>query len=106
GWLDVLAGVDQAPNGSDGLCKHSLLSVVQGQLDDFLHALSPDDRRNADISIFLPVLAIEVGGAWQHALLVFEVAVGHRDRRGCGCVERGARSEQRYDFAAAAARPL
>ena len=48
-------------------------------LDNTLDALRSDHDGHADIHVLHAVFAVEVGGAGQHALLVPEIALGHRN---------------------------
>ena len=65
-----------------------------------------DHDRHADIHVLDAVLAVEVGGAGQHALLVLEVALGHGDGRGGRRIEGRAGLQQVDDLAAALAGAL
>jgi hypothetical protein len=69
--------------------KFSLRLVVELDLDDPLDAAGADHDGHADIEVVDAVLAGEVRGAGQHALLVLEEALGHRDRAG----RRGVKAE-------------
>ena len=83
-----------------------LLGRVELDLDDLLHAVGADHHRHADVHVLHAVLAVEVGGAGQHAALVLEVALGHRDGGGGRRIEGRAGPEQGDDLAAAPARAL
>src|SRR5439155_8761627 len=98
--------IDEAPNGRDRFVKQGLLCPVQRNLDHPLHAASADDNRHADIETFDPVLAVEIGGTGQHALLVLEMALVHLDRRGCRGVVCGPRFQKADDLRAAVAHAL
>src|ERR1700760_2811468 len=80
GRRDVDAGFAKTGDSSDGLVEGFLLGLVQVDLDDALDTAGTDDGRNTDIHILDAVLAVEVSGAGQNALLVLEVGFGHFDR--------------------------
>src|SRR6476661_8688949 len=65
---DLLAGLDQALHRGDRLVEL-----------DALDALGADHHRHADVEPLNAVLAVQPGGARQHAFLVLEIALGHRD---------------------------
>src|SRR5262245_63010892 len=67
---DLLAGVDQPAHRVGRLLEHRPLGAVELDLDDALDALRAEHDRHADIEILHAVLAVEIGGAGQHALLV------------------------------------
>src|SRR3954470_9031475 len=77
---DLLAGIDQALHRADRFVEG--LAVLAGELDldDALNALGADHDGDADIHVLHAVFALEVGGRGQHALLVTQIALGHRDR--------------------------
>src|SRR6218665_1753238 len=74
---DVDAGFAEAGNGADGLLEGFFFGLVQVDLDDALDTAFADDDGNADIHVLHAILAGEVGGAGQNALLVLEVGFGH-----------------------------
>src|SRR5882724_4814993 len=61
---------DEAPNGRNRLLEHRPLGRVQIDLDHPLHAAGSEDYRYPDVEILHPVLALQMGGAGKHALLV------------------------------------
>src|SRR5690242_13085789 len=79
--FQFLAGVDQALHGVRGLGELLLLRSGEFEFDDALDAFLADHGRHADIEILDTVGTIDIGRAGQHALLVFEKTLGHRDRR-------------------------
>src|SRR6185503_5451264 len=78
-WRNLLAGLDQALHSRRRFFEHRALAAVELDLDDALDALGADHNRHADIEVLDAVFAIEPGGAGQHALLVEQVALRHRD---------------------------
>src|SRR5690349_4637773 len=105
GTSELLPGFDHLAHRRGRLVEHRLL--LGGQLDrhDLLDAASADHDRHAQVEILVAVLAIEVRGARQQALLVLEVRGRHRDRGGRRRQE-GAGPHQLHDLAAAVARPI
>src|ERR1700761_1183719 len=77
---DLLAGIDQPLDGTDRLVEGFAVLAGQLDLDDALDALAADHDGHADIHVLHAVLAVEVGGAGHHPLLVLEITLGHRDR--------------------------
>src|SRR3546814_1988694 len=67
--------------------KPRLRFVIERDLDDFLDAVLADLNGNADVEPINAVLAGEVRGAGQDALLVAEIAFGHEIGR-ASCRER------------------
>src|SRR5258708_2484269 len=82
---DLLAGIDQALHRADRLVEGFAVLAGQLDLDDALDALRADHDGHADIHVLHAVFAVEIGRAGQHALLVAQIALGHRDR---GCRRR------------------
>ena len=82
------------------------LMRVEIDLDHPLHALGADHRRHADIEALYAVFAGQVGGAGQHALLVLEIGLGHRDRRRGRRIVGGAGLQKLHHLGAAVARAL
>src|SRR6478609_11380890 len=78
---DLLAGVDQALDGAHRLIESLAVLACKLDLDNALDALAADHDGHADIHVLHAVFAVEIGGTGQHALLVAEIALGHRDRR-------------------------
>src|SRR5512132_3021210 len=74
---DPLAELDQRFHRFDRLHEGVALSRVEVELDDALDALGADHHRHAGIEPLHMVLAVEIGGARQHALLVLEIGLGH-----------------------------
>ena len=72
--------------------KFCLGRVVELDLDDPLDAAGAEHARHADVEIVDAVLAGEMRGAGQDALLVLQEALGHRDRAGRRRVIRPSRS--------------
>src|SRR5262249_39467624 len=75
---DVLAGVDQGGHGLGRLLEHRAFGAAELNFDDALDALGADHGGHAHIEVLETVLAAEIGGAGQHALLVLEEALRHR----------------------------
>src|SRR6201999_4331743 len=100
---DLLAGVDQALDGADRLVEGFAILAGKLDLDNALHALAADHDGHADIHVLHAVFAIEIGGAGHHALLVAQIALGHRDRRGRRRIERRAGLQEVDDLGAAIA---
>src|SRR6185436_12560783 len=100
---DFLAGVDQPLNGAYRLVEGFAVLAGQLDLDDALDALRADDDGNADIHVLHAVFAVEIGGAGQHALLVLQIALGHRHGGSGRRVERGTGLQQVHDLGAAVA---
>src|SRR3546814_6294647 len=86
--------------------KPRLRFVIERDLDDFLDAVLADLNGNADVEPINAVLAGEVRGAGQDALLVAEIAFGHGDGAGGRSVEGRAGLEQGDDLAATVGRAL
>ena len=103
---DLGAGLDQPLHRLHRLLEHRPLRRIEVDLDDLLDAVGADHHRHADVHALHAVLAVEVGGAGQHAALVLEVALGHLDRGGGRRIEGGAGLQEVDDLAAAAARAL
>src|SRR5262249_23729305 len=78
---DFLASFDQRCDGLCRLFEHGAFGAVQLNLDDALDALRADHGGHADIKVLDPVLAVKVGRARKHALLVLEKALRHGDGR-------------------------
>ena len=95
------------PRGRRRRSRRSIVcsSVGQLELDDLLDAAGAELDRHAHVEAVDPVLALEVGGAGQDALLVEHDRVDHLRRRGAGRVP-GGRAEQVDELAAALARAL
>src|SRR3954469_17381095 len=100
---DLLTGLDQALHRGNRLVEIGPLSAGQLQLDDALDALGADHHRHTDIKTLHAVFAVEPGRARQHALLVAQIALGHRDRRRGRRIERRAGLEQIDDLGTAVA---
>src|SRR5215475_10173831 len=79
---DLPAGVDQALDGADRLVESLAVLAAEFDLDNALDTLAADHHGHADIHVLHTVFAVEIGGAGQHALLVLQIALRHRDR-GC-----------------------
>src|SRR5262249_54288921 len=79
---------------------------VHLHLEHALDAARADDTRHAHVEARDTVLALEQARAREHALLVAQVGLGHRDRRQRGGDERGPGLEQRDDLAARVLGPL
>src|ERR671918_1385694 len=84
---------------------HLLLLGRQLQLDDLLDPSGAQLRGHAHVEASDPVLALEVRGARQHALLVEADGVDHLGRRGARRIPRRG-PEQAHDLAPADLRPL
>src|SRR5215207_6452738 len=97
---DLRAGLDQALHRLHRLDEHLPLRGIEVDLDDLLHAVGADHHGNADVHALDAVLAVEEGGAGQHAALVLEVALGHLDGGGGRRIERRTRLQQVDDLAA------
>src|SRR5260221_8671723 len=95
--------VDGLLHREEGLLEHRLLFGGQIDLVDLLCAAGADGDRHAHVVAVDAVLTLEQRRGRQHALLVLEVRLGHRDRAGSGRVKRGARLQKRDDLAAALA---
>src|SRR6185437_7419752 len=80
--IQLLAGIDQPLDRTGRLGELRLLGLRQLQFDDTLDSLFADHRGHADIEILDAVRTVDIGGAGQHALLVLQIALRHRDRRG------------------------
>src|SRR5439155_22765422 len=100
---DLLAGVDQALDRADRFVEGFAILAGQLDLDDTLDALRADDDGNADIHVLHAVFAVEIGSAGQHALLVPQVALRHRDRGSGRRVEGRTGLEEVDDLGAAIA---
>src|SRR5262249_17523388 len=70
------------------------LMRVEVELDHALDALGADHHRHAGIKSLHMILAVEIGGAGKHALLVLEIGLGYLERSGCRRVIGGAGLEQ------------
>ena len=68
---------DHLAHSVGGLPQRFLLGVVQLDLEDLLDALSAELHGDAHVEAVDPVLALEVGGAGQHTLLVEHHRVDH-----------------------------
>src|SRR5262249_28931209 len=100
------AGVDESLHRRDRLVESLAVLAGEVDLDDPLYTLAPNHDRHADIHVLHTVFAVEIGGAGQDALLVAQVAFGHRDR-GCGRrIEGRAGLQQIDDLGAAIAGPV
>ena len=77
--VDSLAGDQQFLDRVDRDLETGLGLIVQFDLDDLLNAARADDHRHADIEVVDAVLAGEVRGAGQNALLVAQIAFRHGD---------------------------
>src|SRR6478609_5667937 len=97
---DLLASLDQAFHRGDRLVELGAFGARQVELDD---ALGANHHRHADVKPLHAVLAVQPGGAGQHALLVEQVALRHRDGGRSRRVERRAGLEQVDDLGAAVA---
>src|SRR3954465_9329053 len=75
---DFGAGLDQRAHCGHRLVKHLAFGAVELQFHHALDALRTDHHRHADIEILHAVLAVEIGGAGQHAFLVLQIAFRHR----------------------------
>src|SRR5205085_9016951 len=95
-----------AAHRADGLVEHLALGRIESELDHALDALRADHHRYADVQVLHAVWAVEIGRAGEHALLVLEIALRHRDRRGGRRIEGRAGLEQGDDLAAALARAV
>ncbi|ENN89596.1 hypothetical protein RHSP_59721 [Rhizobium freirei PRF 81] len=95
------ASVAEAGNGSDRLVESFLLGLVEIDFDDALDTACTDDGGNADIHVLDAILAVEVSGARQNALLVLEVGFSHLNGRGSRSVIGRAGLQQADDFGAA-----
>src|ERR1700760_4943373 len=78
---DFLASLDKPLHRADGFVEVSALCAGQFEFNDSLDALRSDHDRNAGVKVLHAILAVEIGGAWQDALLVQQIALGHRDGR-------------------------
>ena len=104
--LVLQASIRRCDRG-DRFVEHRLCSALFSvDLDDALDAAGADHHRHADIDALDAVLAREIGGAGQHALLVLEIALGHLDRRSGRRIEGRAGLQQADDLAAAVAGAL
>src|SRR4051794_33782801 len=77
---DLLAGVNQTLHCADRLVEGFAVLADELDLDDALDTLGADYDRHADIHFLHAVFAVQIGGRGQHALLVTQIALGHRDR--------------------------
>src|SRR5215218_8896705 len=100
---DLLAGLDQALHRGDRLVELAALRAAEFKLDDALDALGADHHRHADVEPLNAILAVQPGGARQHAFLVLEIALGHRDGGRRRRIERRAGLEQVDDLGPAVA---
>src|SRR5580700_6503195 len=100
---DLLAGLDQGFHRRHRFLEHAALGAVELDLDDALDAFAADDYRHADIKVLDAVFAVEPGRGRQHALLVAQIAFGHRDGGSGRRIERRAGTQQADDLAAAVA---
>src|SRR5690606_16727727 len=113
GWLSSsqagiqrLARVQQFLNRIDRDLQARLVVGIEFDLDDLFDAAGTDQHRNADVQTIEAVLAIDIGGAGQDALLVTQISFGHRDARSCRGIKCRAGAEQRDDFATTTAGAL
>src|SRR5262249_47763985 len=83
---DPLAELNQRLHRFDRLHEGVAFSRAKVELDDALDALGADHHRYASIETLHVVFAVEVGGARQPALVVFEIGIGHFQRGGGRCV--------------------
>src|SRR6188508_1907658 len=98
---DLLTGFDQAFHRVGGLVELGALGAGQLKLDDALDALGADHHRHPDIKPLDAIFAVQPCRAGQHALLVEQKALRHRDRGGGRRIERRAGLEQVDDLCAA-----
>src|SRR5437588_2603740 len=103
---NFLAGFDERGDGFHRFLEHGAFGAVELNFNNPLDPLGADYARHADIEILDVILAIEIGGARQHSLLVLQIALRHGDG-GCGrSVESRAALEQIDDLGAAVPRAL
>ena len=86
--------------------KFSRASALSSISTIALDAAGTDHARDADVEVLDAILAGEMRGAGEDALLVLQKALGHRDRAGRGRVIGAAGLQERDDLAAAAAGTL
>src|SRR5690606_1440826 len=103
---DAGTGLAQRFDRRDRLVEHFLFGLREVELDDAFDAAGADHDGYAHIEVLDAVLAREVRCAGQHALLVAEVALGHRYRRRGRRIVRRTRLQQAHDLAAALAGAL
>src|SRR5258708_11764578 len=100
---DLLAGIDEALHGTDRFIEGFAVLAGQLNLDNPLDTLRPNHDGHADIHVLHAIFAVEVGGAGHHALLVLEIALGHRDRGSRRRIEGRAGFEEDDDLGTASA---
>src|SRR5918993_5319913 len=101
-----LARDEQLLDRVDAGLEIGLGGVVELDFDDALDSVRADDHGDADVEVVDAVLAGQMRRGREHALLVLEEALGHRDRRRRGRVEGASGLQQSDDLAAAAAGAL
>ena len=90
----------------DGPREGLALIGVEVELDHPLDALGADHHRHAGIEPLHVVLAVQIGGAGQHPLLVLEIGFGHLQGSSRRRVKGRAGLQQADDFGPAVARAL
>src|SRR3954453_15317473 len=98
---DFLARVDQALHRAYRLVERIAVLARKLDLDDALHAPGADHDGHADIHVLYAVFAVEIGGAWQHALLVPQITLDHRHSGSSRRVKRRPGLQQIDDLRAA-----
>src|SRR6185369_14658925 len=104
--VDLLAGDEQLLHRIDADVEVLARDVVELDLDHLLDPAGAEHAGHADIEVVDAILAGQVRRAGQHALLVAQKALGHRDRAGRRGVISAAGLQQSDDLAAAAAGAL
>src|SRR6516225_2243766 len=103
---DALAKLDQRLHRFDRAHEGVALMRIEIELDDALDALGADHYRHTGVEPLHMILAVEIRGAGQDALVVLEIRFRHLQRGGGRRVIGGAGFEQTYDLGAAVARAL
>src|ERR1700760_4620299 len=105
-FQQLFADFAEIADGTGRFIELGLLAGIHLDFDDPLDAVGADDHRNTDIEVLHAVLAGEIGGAGQNALLVEGEGLRHRDAGRGRRIEGRAGLQEIDDLAAAVAGAL